>query len=58
MLFFQSELSRAENFKFRRLVDWHIANLEYANATSINELSMKNWDQVWRPRSILGVMQV
>lgn len=30
----------------RRLMDWHIANLEYANATSINDLSMKNWDQV------------
>lgn len=29
----------------RRLMDWHIANLEYANATSINDLSMKNWDQ-------------
>ena len=30
----------------RRLMDWHIANLEYANATSINDLSMKHWDQV------------
>ena len=27
------------------MIDWHIANLEYANATSINNLSMKNWDQ-------------
>ena len=29
----------------RRIIDWHIANLEYANATSIDKLSMKNWDQ-------------
>ena len=27
------------------MFDWHVANLEYANATSISKLSFKNWDQ-------------
>ena len=30
----------------RRIFDWYIANLEYGNATCIDDLSMKNWDQV------------
>lgn len=27
-----------------RLLNWHIANLEYSNATSLNKLSIKGWD--------------
>ncbi|TPX72697.1 hypothetical protein SpCBS45565_g00268 [Spizellomyces sp. 'palustris'] len=28
-----------------RLINWHIANLEFANAASIDQLSLYNWDQ-------------
>ncbi|KAL3476413.1 flavin-containing amine oxidoreductase-domain containing protein [Aspergillus californicus] len=28
-----------------RLINWHFANLEYANATNINNLSLSGWDQ-------------
>ncbi|KAK9472946.1 flavin-containing amine oxidoreductase-domain containing protein [Dipodascopsis tothii] len=28
-----------------RLVNWHYANLEYANATCVNNLSLGSWDQ-------------
>ncbi|KAL4759145.1 putative lysine-specific histone demethylase Aof2 [Aspergillus foveolatus] len=28
-----------------RLLNWHFANLEYANATNINNLSLSGWDQ-------------
>jgi monoamine oxidase len=28
-----------------RLLNWHHANLEYANAASINQLSLSGWDQ-------------
>lgn len=27
-----------------RLLNWHIANLEYSNATNLNKLSIKGWD--------------
>lgn len=27
-----------------RLLNWHIANLEYSNATNLNRLSLKGWD--------------
>ncbi|ROV90843.1 hypothetical protein VSDG_08021 [Cytospora chrysosperma] len=27
-----------------RLLNWHIANLEYSNATSLNRLSLQGWD--------------
>ncbi|KAF9160065.1 hypothetical protein DFQ26_005900 [Actinomortierella ambigua] len=27
------------------LIHWHYANLEFANATSLDKLSLKNWDQ-------------
>lgn len=27
-----------------RLLNWHIANLEYSNATNLNRLSIKGWD--------------
>ncbi|KAK9238798.1 flavin-containing amine oxidoreductase-domain containing protein [Lipomyces kononenkoae] len=28
-----------------RLINWHYANLEYANATSVHNLSLGSWDQ-------------
>ncbi|OLL21842.1 Lysine-specific histone demethylase 1A [Neolecta irregularis DAH-3] len=28
-----------------RLLNWHYANLEYANATNLSNLSLKHWDQ-------------
>jgi len=28
-----------------RLLNWHFANLEYANATNVNKLSLSGWDQ-------------
>ncbi|KNE73118.1 hypothetical protein AMAG_17266 [Allomyces macrogynus ATCC 38327] len=28
-----------------RLIHWHIANLEFANATTIDQLSLEHWDQ-------------
>ena len=28
-----------------RLLNWHHANLEYANAASVNQLSLSGWDQ-------------
>ena len=27
-----------------RFINWHIANLEYANATNYNQMSLKGWD--------------
>ena len=30
----------------RSVIDWHIANLEYANATTIDKLDAAQWDQV------------
>nr|CAD7423366.1 unnamed protein product [Timema monikensis] len=29
----------------RQILDWHFANLEYANATPLTNLSLQNWDQ-------------
>lgn len=31
--------------KERQILDWHFANLEFANATPLNNLSLKHWDQ-------------
>lgn len=31
--------------KAKRLLDWHVANLEFANATTIDTLSLEHWDQ-------------
>ncbi|KAH8697773.1 putative lysine-specific histone demethylase Aof2 [Talaromyces proteolyticus] len=31
--------------KDMRLLNWHYANLEYANATNLNRLSLSGWDQ-------------
>lgn len=30
----------------RQILDWHFANLEFANATPLSTLSLKHWDQV------------
>ncbi|CAH8321605.1 unnamed protein product [Eruca vesicaria subsp. sativa] len=35
----------AEDQEERMLLDWHLANLEYANATLLGNLSMAYWDQ-------------
>ncbi len=32
----------------RQIIDWHFANLEFANATPLTNLSLKHWDQVCR----------
>lgn len=29
----------------RRILDWHFANLEFANATQLSQLSSRHWDQ-------------
>lgn len=29
----------------RQILDWHFANLEFANATPLDRLSLKHWDQ-------------
>ena len=29
----------------RQIIDWHFSNLEFANATPLNNLSLKHWDQ-------------
>jgi len=29
----------------RQIIDWHFANLEFANATPLTNLSLKHWDQ-------------
>jgi lysine-specific histone demethylase 1 len=29
----------------RQLLDWHFANLEFANASRLGDLSLKHWDQ-------------
>ena len=29
----------------RRLVNWHFANLEFANASRLNQISLRGWDQ-------------
>ncbi|GAA0144378.1 oxidase [Lithospermum erythrorhizon] len=35
----------ATNTEERQLLDWHFANLEYANAGCLSQLSAANWDQ-------------
>ncbi|KAJ0976059.1 hypothetical protein J5N97_018024 [Dioscorea zingiberensis] len=35
----------ARSRKERELLDWHLANLEYANAGCLSELSLLHWDQ-------------
>ncbi|XP_074588536.1 lysine-specific histone demethylase 1 homolog 2 [Curcuma longa] len=35
----------ARKIEERELLDWHLANLEYANAGSLSDLSLAHWDQ-------------
>ncbi|XP_068643404.1 lysine-specific histone demethylase 1 homolog 1-like [Aristolochia californica] len=35
----------AEDIEERMLLNWHLANLEYANASSLSDLSLAFWDQ-------------
>lgn len=30
----------------RQVFDWHLANLEFANASDLHNLSLKHWNQV------------
>jgi hypothetical protein len=29
------------------VLDFHVANLEYGNAATLDKVSLKNWDQVY-----------
>ena len=29
----------------QRLLQWHVANLEFANGTNLNNLSLRHWNQ-------------
>ncbi|RAL49463.1 hypothetical protein DM860_012896 [Cuscuta australis] len=42
---FRSVYRVAEDPQERMLLDWHLANLEYANASLMSELSLAFWDQ-------------
>ncbi|CAG0881758.1 unnamed protein product [Darwinula stevensoni] len=51
---FETQLQELENSppsdvylssRDRQILDWHFANLEFANATPLNNLSLKHWDQ-------------
>ncbi|GLT94483.1 hypothetical protein SLE2022_122210 [Rubroshorea leprosula] len=42
---FRSVYKVAEDRQERMLLNWHLANLEYANATLMSYLSMAYWDQ-------------
>ncbi|KAG1366529.1 Lysine-specific histone demethylase 1 [Cocos nucifera] len=42
---FRQAYGVADSLEERMLLDWHLANLEYANATLLSNLSMVFWDQ-------------
>ncbi|KAL9670222.1 hypothetical protein QQ045_007773 [Rhodiola kirilowii] len=42
---FRQAYKVAENSQERMLLNWHLANLEYANASPMDQLSMAYWDQ-------------
>lgn len=42
---FRNTYEVAETSQERMLLDWHLANLEYANASLLSDLSMAFWDQ-------------
>ncbi|CAM8997475.1 unnamed protein product [Rhodiola kirilowii] len=42
---FRQAYKVAENSQERMLLNWHLANLEYANASPMDHLSMAYWDQ-------------
>lgn len=43
-MFFHSDVYLSS--RDRQILDWHFANLEFANATPLSTLSLKHWDQV------------
>lgn len=45
LLFFFSFSDVYLSSKDRQILDWHFANLEFANATPLSNLSLKHWDQ-------------
>ncbi|KAF6163220.1 hypothetical protein GIB67_025084 [Kingdonia uniflora] len=42
---FQKLYGVTQNIEERQLLDWHLANLEYANAGCLSDLSVEHWDQ-------------
>ncbi|KAG6472634.1 lysine-specific histone demethylase 1 homolog 1-like isoform X1 [Zingiber officinale] len=42
---FRKAYGIADSLEERMLLDWHLANLEYANAAPLSDLSMDHWDQ-------------
>eukprot|EP00873_Tetraselmis_striata_P017813 jgi/Tetstr1/438077/TSEL_026702.t1 len=40
-----SELAKRGDPTLQAMFNWHVANIEFANANSINELSLTEWDQ-------------
>lgn len=42
-ILFNSEVYLSQND--RQILDWHFANLEFANAAPLSNLSLKHWDQ-------------
>lgn len=45
-LYFHSHSDVYLSSRDRQILDWHFANLEFANATPLSTLSLKHWDQV------------
>ena len=43
----------AHEAEARLLLDWHCANLEFANAATLEALSLRSWDQD-DPHEMLG----
>ena len=43
LIFFYSDVYLSS--RDRQILDWHFANLEFANATPLTALSLKHWDQ-------------
>lgn len=33
--------------ELRSILNFHLANLEYGNAATLDKVSLTNWDQVW-----------
>lgn len=51
-LFFSSDVYLSS--RDRQILDWHFANLEFANATPLSTLSLKHWDQVGHQYSAIN----
>jgi hypothetical protein len=46
-LLYETSIARCRtgSVEERKLLDWHMANLEFANAQLLRRLSMRSWDQ-------------